>query len=152
MAKSINDWLNAYGESHKNTTNKLLHWVCVPIIMWTVIALLWCIPLAKPSWANLGVVFIALVLLFYARLSITLSLGMLAFSALSIWLIVLHLRFLDIDLWLSAFVLFSVAWLGQFIGHKVEGKKPSFFEDIQFLMIGPAWLLSFIYRRLGIPI
>jgi uncharacterized membrane protein YGL010W len=54
-------------------------------------------------------------------------------------------------LWLVSAIVFVVAWIGQFYGHKVEGKKPSFLKDIQFLLIGPAWLLHFIYRRLGIP-
>ena len=52
--------------------------------------------------------------------------------------------------WRSALVVFVVAWIGQFIGHKIEGKKPSFLQDLQFLLIGPAWLLGFIYRKLGI--
>jgi uncharacterized membrane protein YGL010W len=43
---------------------------------------------------------------------------------------------------------FAIAWLGQFIGHKVEGAKPSFFKDLQFLLIGPLWLLSYVYQRL----
>ena len=50
----------------------------------------------------------------------------------------------------TSLIIFVIAWIGQFIGHKIEGKKPSFFEDIQFLLIGPAWLLSFIYNKLGI--
>ncbi len=52
--------------------------------------------------------------------------------------------------WRSALVVFVVAWIGQFIGHKIEGKKPSFLQDLQFLLIGPVWLLGFIYRNLGI--
>jgi uncharacterized membrane protein YGL010W len=54
-------------------------------------------------------------------------------------------------LWLVSLVIFAVAWIGQFYGHKVEGKKPSFFKDIQFLLIGPAWLMHFVYKKLGIP-
>ena len=53
-------------------------------------------------------------------------------------------------LWLLCVILFVLAWLGQFYGHKIEGKKPSFLKDIQFLMIGPAWLMSFIYQKLGV--
>ena len=54
------------------------------------------------------------------------------------------------SLWQACLALFVVGCIFQFVGHKIEGKKPSFFEDIQYLMIGPAWLLSFIYNRLGI--
>jgi uncharacterized membrane protein YGL010W len=45
---------------------------------------------------------------------------------------------------------FVLAWIVQFYGHKIEGKKPSFLKDVQFLMIGPAWLMHFIYKKIGI--
>ena len=53
-------------------------------------------------------------------------------------------------LWQSCLAIFVVAWIGQFVGHAVEGRRPSFFKDLQFLLIGPLWLLSFAYRRLGL--
>ena len=56
----------------------------------------------------------------------------------------------DIPLWLSSIVAFVILWIMQFVGHHIEGKKPSFFKDIQFLLIGPAWVIGFIYDRLGI--
>jgi uncharacterized membrane protein YGL010W len=152
MAKSMNDWLSAYGESHQNKVNKTIHWVCVPVITWTVIALLWEVSIGSNPWLNLGSLFILVALAFYLRLSLSLAIGMLAFAGLCVWTIFLHEANLPVKLWQSALALFVIAWIGQFIGHKIEGKKPSFFEDIQFLLIGPAWLLSFIYRRLGIPV
>ena len=91
-SRRIDALLAEYGESHQNPTNKLIHWFAVPVIAWTVLALLW-----------------------------------------------------------IALVLFAVAWVLQFVGHHVEGKKPSFLRDIQFLMVGPAWLMHFLYRRAGIP-
>ena len=54
-----------------------------------------------------------------------------------------------VTIYLSIFV---IAWIGQFLGHKIEGKKPAFFKDLQFLLIGPLWLLSFIYNKLNIKI
>jgi uncharacterized membrane protein YGL010W len=51
--------------------------------------------------------------------------------------------------WKICLVLFVLAWIGQFVGHKIEGKKPSFFQDVVFLLIGPAWLLHFIYKKAG---
>jgi uncharacterized membrane protein YGL010W len=51
---------------------------------------------------------------------------------------------------LYALIIFVVAWIGQFIGHKIEGKKPSFLQDVQYLLIGPAWLLHFIFKKVGI--
>lgn len=152
MAKSIQQWLDSYGESHQNPVNKTIHWICVPIITWTVIALLWSVSLSTSVWLNLGIIFIIGALIFYLRLSVTLTIGMALFSVLCVALILWHQQTLNNPLWLTALVLFVIAWIGQFIGHKIEGKKPSFFQDIQFLMIGPAWLLSFVYRRLGLPV
>jgi uncharacterized membrane protein YGL010W len=63
---------------------------------------------------------------------------------------VLPLPLLGSDALTAAVIVFVLAWIGQFIGHLIEGKKPSFFEDVKFLMVGPAWLLGFVYRRLGI--
>ena len=62
----------------------------------------------------------------------------------------IELLFLDIHLVYIYLLTFIIAWVGQFIGHKIEGQKPSFFEDLQFLLIGPAWLISFIYKKIGI--
>jgi uncharacterized membrane protein YGL010W len=53
-------------------------------------------------------------------------------------------------LWLTSLAIFVVAWIGQFIGHHIEGKRPSFFKDVQFLMIGPLWLMAAAYRRAGL--
>ena len=54
-------------------------------------------------------------------------------------------------LWQTCVAIFVVAWVGQFIGHAVEGKRPSFFKDLLFLLVGPLWLLAFVYRALGVP-
>jgi uncharacterized membrane protein YGL010W len=53
-------------------------------------------------------------------------------------------------LWLTSVTIFAVAWIGQFIGHAIEGKRPSFLEDLQFLLIGPLWLLAAAYRKIGV--
>lgn len=152
MVNSIDQWLELYSQSHQNRINKTVHWICVPTITWTVIAMLWSINFSGLVWVNLGMMFILIAVLFYIRLSISLMFGMLVFAVLCIGLIFVHNRFVPIPLWQTSLVAFIVAWIGQFIGHKIEGKKPSFFQDIQFLFIGPAWLLSFIYKRLGIPL
>jgi len=68
-----------------------------------------------------------------------------------LWLVYLVDTTIETPLWLVCLIVFVLAWVGQFYGHKVEGKKPSFLKDLQFLLIGPAWLLGFIYRKLGIP-
>jgi uncharacterized membrane protein YGL010W len=156
MTRKIDMLLAEYGESHQNSTNKAVHWVCVPVIVWCVMALVYSLPvpsaLAGLVWVNwLGLV-LALALIYYLVLSPTLAIGVGLFAALGLWLIHAIAANSARPIWQIALVLFVLAWAGQFWGHKVEGKKPSFFKDIQFLLIGPAWLLSFLYRRLGIPI
>ena len=89
---------------------------------------------------------ITLAVVFYTALSLPIAIGMLGVSGF----MVLTLTVVTEHLLIVAIVVFAAAWIGQFIGHKIEGKKPSFFEDIKFLLIGPAWLLGFVYRRLGI--
>lgn len=131
--------LNRYSESHQHPTNKTIHWICVPVIVFSLLGVLWAIS----PYLVYG--FMALALIYYVWLSITLAIGMALLSLLAIGLL-MHIPYL---LWVSI-GLFVAAWIGQFIGHQIEGKKPSFLEDVQFLLIGPIWLLSFIYRRLGI--
>ena len=151
MAKKTADqWFQEYGESHKNPINKLIHWVCVPLIYLVIFGLLWEIPqpdwmyvIPGFNWATLGA-FIAM--LFYWRLSSAIAKGMIAFTLICFSIIIYYEVSYSTPLWIPSLVAFALLWIGQFIGHHIEGKKPSFIRDIQFLLIGPAWLLGFIYR------
>ena len=155
MAKSIQMWLDEYGESHQNKTNKRIHWVCVPIIFWTAMAFIYAIPTPTAfaeisphlNWSSIGAV---LVILFYARLSVSLAVGMAAFTAFCYFTILAFDAAFAGSLVISSAVVFVIVWAAQFYGHEVEGKKPSFFKDVQYLMIGPAWLMSFIYQKVGL--
>jgi uncharacterized membrane protein YGL010W len=152
---SVESLLTEYGESHQNPWNKLIHWICVPAIVWTVVALLWAIPFpaalqndAVPiNWATVA---LGLAQIYYIRLSPRLSLGLLLFNILMLWLTALVEAASPWPLWQVALAVFVLAWIGQFIGHMIEGKRPSFFKDLQFLLIGPAWLMAFLYRTLGL--
>ncbi|MEM7475854.1 MAG: Mpo1-like protein [Planctomycetota bacterium] len=153
-SRTPDQWFDEYGESHQNRLNKILHWICVPSIVASLLALLWAIPVPASVAPWPGINWATLTMLsclgFYLRLSWQLAVGMLGFVALIV-LAILGFEQLDLaPLWLAAIIVFVLAWIGQFIGHKIEGKKPSFFQDIVFLLIGPIWLLGFIYRKLGI--
>ena len=158
--KPIQQWFNEYGQSHQNHTNKLIHWICVPLIFFSIIGLLASIP-SEPlkqffpeqlqPFVHFGTIVILLGLLFYLRLSVTMFVGMAIVCATVLWFVYLVDYKTSSPLWLVSPVIFVLAWVGQFYGHKIEGKKPSFLKDLQFLLIGPAWLLGFIYRKLGIP-
>jgi len=161
--KSVNQWFADYGESHQNPINKLIHWICIPLIMMTTIGLFWAIPVDRLPFMpeatkfqgvqllNIGSLFMIFALLFYVRLSIPLAIGMF-FVASSMTLVVFKIDQLygHSVLALSMLGVFAACWVVQLIGHNIEGKKPSFFKDLQFLLIGPLWLLGFIYRKLGL--
>ena len=153
--RTLQQWLDEYGESHRNETNKTIHWICVPAIFFSIVGLLYGIklPFMIPNYQlNVAVIVMVLVILYYASLSRTIWIGMLLFGAACLALCHLVERAGFMQLWLFSVIVFALAWIGQFYGHKVEGKKPSFLKDIQFLMIGPAWLMSFVYKKLGISL
>lgn len=146
--QSLQTWFDQYGESHRNPVNKTIHWICVPVIFFTIIGMLSCIPFHIGLF-HAGTVALAAGLLFYLRLSWRMFIGMLLFSIL-ILAGVYEVNLLFTQPVCLDLIVFGLAWVGQFIGHGIEGKKPSFLHDLQFLLIGPAWLMGFIYRRLGI--
>ena len=155
MARTMQWYLDKYGESHQNTTNKLIHWICVPSIMFSLFGLLYAIPfpVERGLFTNWAAVLLLAALLYYLRLSFPMFLGFLVVGGLILLGNDAIYRAVGQDagrLALIALGIFVVAWIGQFIGHKIEGKKPSFLEDVQFLLIGPAWLLHFIYKQAGI--
>ena len=151
--KSADQWFAEYGESHQDHTNETIHWICVPIIFFSVLGLLWSIPvpaaIAGPlPWFKWVQPVMGVAMLFYFRLSVPLAFGLLAFVAACYILVEVHSVFCPFPVWKSCLLLFVLAWIGQFIGHKIEGEKPSFFKDVVFLLIGPAWLMHFVYKRL----
>ncbi|WP_423186408.1 DUF962 domain-containing protein [Alishewanella sp. d11] len=152
--KSAEQWFSEYAVSHQNPTNKLIHWFAVPTIYATVIGLLWQIPMPIAGFAEQGINWALLLLvpalLFYFLLSFSLGLGMTIFSAAVVSLMRVLEKQQVIDIWLLSLLVFIVMWVFQFVGHKIEGKKPSFFQDLAFLLIGPAWLLGFVLKRLHI--
>jgi uncharacterized membrane protein YGL010W len=150
--RSAQAWLAEYGESHQNPTNEFLHFLCVPAIVLSVMGLLWSLPVPAAfarlspwlNWASLA----ALATVFY-YLSLSVPLALAGAVALVLLLALTGaLAHLPVPLWLTSLAIFVVAWIGQFIGHAIEGKRPSFFKDLQFLLIGPLWLLATASRRL----
>lgn len=151
--RPIDRYLDNYAENHRDPVNRVVQWICVPLIVWTVIALAWAVPvpaaLGRPGlWAGLGM---ALALLFYWRLSRPLALSMsLAFVALGLLTFWLHGRLGTQGLVIAALSVFVLAWIAQLVGHSIEAKRPSFLTDLVTLLIGPLWLLSRLFRRLGL--
>ena len=153
-ARPIDHWFDSYSGDHRNETNQRIHVIAVPAILWSVIALLWCIPVPPGGWFRPGI-FAALAMVaasaYYFRASRVLGLGMLAvFVAMALLTAWLHATFGVRTLLMLAIAVFVVAWIAQFVGHKIEGRKPSFLTDLTYLLIGPAWVLAKGLRKLGI--
>ena len=145
-----------YAESHRNSTNKFIHWICVPLIFWTILGFISLIPsphFCAPYFGCISLVSLIavnLVTLFYLRLSV-----LIGFIMIFAMLLMEHLAYaINIHFgnksWIVFLAVFIITWIMQFVGHKIEGKKPSFLKDLQFLLIGPIWLLSFVLKKLGI--
>lgn len=147
--KTLNQWFDEYAVSHQNETNQLIHYICVPAIFFSIVGMFMSIPatfisntlnLNNPFIENWATIVLILLLLFYLRLSFSMFVKMLLFSILCI--IGNYYLGQNLPLFYSSLVIFVAAWIGQFYGHKIEGKKPSFLKDLQFLLIGPAWVIK----------
>lgn len=151
--RSLRTLMDEYAESHRHPVNVLVHWICVPVIFFCVVGFLGLVP-GIPLW-NAGVLrpdilVIAAVSVYYLRRSLTLWAGVSLFAAICLWISRWTVQQAPEQAWIVFTALFVLAWTGQFIGHRIEGRKPSFLKDVQFLLIGPAWLLVKVYRRMGI--
>ncbi|HEY1151363.1 MAG TPA: Mpo1-like protein [Pseudoduganella sp.] len=140
-ARAIDTLLEKYSESHLNPTNEAIHCVCVPLIVFSLLGLIWAV---HPLLALAAVV---AALAYYFKLSRNFAFGMLLMSVVMLVVLAALPRPAVLPLSILIFVL---AWIGQFIGHKIEGKKPSFFDDLRFLLIGPLFVLGVLYRRLNL--
>ncbi|MBD2857520.1 DUF962 domain-containing protein [Spongiibacter sp. KMU-158] len=147
--RDLNQWLDEYNAAHQNPRNKTIHFYCVPLIAVTTVALLWLVPLPFVQ-ANLGQLLLIFAMFFYGYLSAKLALGMLPFVLALVAGIMLYEKHIELAMWIPASIIWIVAWYFQFVGHKAEAQKPSFFTDILFLLIGPLWILGYGYDKLGI--
>lgn len=155
--RNLATFLHDYGESHRHPINQWVHIVCVPAIFLSTLGLFWLIPLgrwlgldgAAGYWLNGGTVLAVLCMPFYLRLSVGVSVLMLGWLAVSIAIVVAVDRSAASLGW-SALVLWLVAWAIQVWGHKVEGKKPSFTDDLVFLLVGPVFVSKEFAYKLGL--
>ncbi len=136
---TLEQWLSAYAESHQDPTNKKIHNICVPVIFFVLVALLWEISFLLMLLVGIGAAW------FYYNLSP--QLGLAGGAAILICALIQAVFGFSVYFLILLFVL---AWAGQFYGHKIEGKQPSFMEDLKFLLIGPVWVAEPLLRSKGI--
>lgn len=152
--RTFNQWMDEYGVSHRNSTNQLIHKICVPLIMLSVIGFLWSIPtpefFQQFPYLNWATIFIIGCLVFYLTLNFMMFFGMLIQTVVMCF-ICLRISEMGFLLQFST-VVFILSWIAQFYGHKIEGKKPSFMQDLAFLLIGPLWVTRFFYKKIGLNV
>lgn len=150
--RTIDRLLLQYGESHQNKTNIVIHAIAVPSIYLVTLGLIWSIPVPEflstmaITWAH---VLAIPVLYYYFLLSGPIGAAMTLLTIACFGVITL-LATSGVSVWMCCLGLFVVMWILQFVGHKIEGKKPSFFDDLRFLLIGPAWWWGHWLKRLNI--
>jgi uncharacterized membrane protein YGL010W len=138
--RRVDRLLAHYEESHSNPVNTRIHCVAVPLIMLSLLGLMWALHPAIP------ILFVAASMVYYARLSAVFLLSMAVASSAALLVVwAMGERVLPISL-----AIFVASWIAQAVGHKIEGRKPSFFEDLQYLWVGPIFLLGKLFRKLGI--
>lgn len=154
--RKIEQLFSEYAESHQNATNKKIHWICVPLIFFSILGFISLIPAPHIFIKGFGLISIVsilaliLVSIFYIKLSWRISILMFFLMMIAEFFIYkINIAF-DHFSWIIFLVIFVLSWIGQFYGHKIEGKKPSFLKDLQFLLVGPIWLLSFILKKLNL--
>lgn len=154
--KKIEKLFKEYSESHRNDTNKAIHWVCVPLIFWSILGFLSLIPSPHFYIQHFGFISVVslsaiiIVTIYYASLSWRIALIMFFVMSVMEFFVSEVNQTMGRNSWMIFLTVFVLAWLGQFYGHKIEGKKPSFLKDLQFLLIGPAWLLHFVLKKAAI--
>jgi uncharacterized membrane protein YGL010W len=139
-ARKVDQLLAHYGSSHTHPTNELIHYAAIPLIMLSLCGLMF----ALHPWVAYA--FIAASMIYYARLSVVFFISMLIWSFIIVFLV----HAMGSYVFMASVAIFVGAWIAQFIGHKIEGKKPSFLEDIQYLWVGPMFVLSKLFLKLGI--
>lgn len=154
--RKIDQLFAEYAESHQNHTNKTIHWICVPLIFWSILGFISLIPAPHFLVKYLGAISvvslaaIVLVSIFYFRLSWRIALMMIVIMLVMEHLVYFTNAEMQHKSWIVFVAVFVLSWIGQFYGHKIEGKKPSFLKDLQFLLVGPIWLLHFLLKKWGI--
>lgn len=148
-------WLRRFEETHRNLSNPAIYWAAVPVVVVGTVGLLWALPVPDEFFEispllNWGTAFLMAAAVYYFIISVSLAIGMLPFvigvAGIHMWLVAS-----DYPLFRVSLGLLVAGIIGLWLGHRGENGLRAVLQDLQYMMIGPAWLLSVLYRRIGIP-
>jgi len=144
----LNTLLDEYEESHKHPVNVAIHWVAEPLAIFALMALAGSmrLPVGSLLWP-----FLAVLLIYFGLLSVRLILAFLPVVVAFVFLLELSTQFIEVEIWKWAMPLFAVCWFTLLLGHRIEGRVPSVFQNPNLIFVGPAWLMRIIFRRLNLP-
>jgi|SRR5690606_328230 len=148
-------WLSDYGDSHRNISSPAIYWPAVLALVPGITGMLWSLPTPAAfseisPLLNWGSAFLMASLVYYFIISLPLAIGMLPFI-LAVATLGLLLAEAEVSIAGISLGLVVVSLAGLYFGHHASGGIRSVLRDIQLMMIGPIWLLSRVYRRLGVP-
>ena len=132
--RTAEQWLEEYTTTHQNPLNQRIHNFTVPLIFWSILAMVATLP-------PLALLILTPLFSFYFALGWTYGFVMVFLTGVSLMLSYLMMIW-GWPVFYLALAVFIISWIAQFCGHKVEGKKPSFLKNVLFLLIGPLWTLD----------
>lgn len=158
--RKVDILFDKYSESHQSSTNRIINWICVPLIVFGIVGLVTSLPfphigfLGKYNmFINWFSVVLAVTIYYYSTLSPILSYLMLFVFGI-FYVLIVQLEYVEQAggpaLWQVSLGIFTLAWIGQIIGNSIEGKKPSLLDNLEFILIGPIWLLHFLLKKLNL--
>ena len=148
-------WLKRYEETHSDITYPVIYWASVPMVVLGTVGILWALPIPDEFFEispllNWGTAFLMATTVYYFIISVSLAIGMLPFvvglAGVQMWLAQSDYSPLQVSIGLLA-----AGIIGLWMGHRNQNSLWPVLQDLQLMMIGPAWLLSVFYRRIGIP-
>ncbi len=148
-------WLQHYEDTHQDLTYPMVYWAAVPMVVLGTVGILWNLPIPDQFFEispllNWGTAFLMATAVYYFIISVSLAIGMLPFllgiAGVQNWLTNSDYSPLRVSIGLLV-----AGIIGLWMGHRNQGSLRPVLRDLQLMMIGPAWLLSVLYRRIGIP-
>lgn len=148
-------WLERYGAAHRDISYPLVYWIAVILVILGTVGLLWSFPVPYQFYEispllNWGSAFLMASAVYYFIISLSIAIGMLPFiigvAAFQLWLAQSGFSFSQV-----AAGLLLAGCIGLWLGHRRRPGIRPVLDDLLLMMIAPAWMLSALYRRLGIP-
>ena len=143
--KTLVEEMSVYAAYHRDATNKAIHFIFVPLIVWSAMGLLiqagsW--PLGSLEVTLAHVIAVAL-LIYYLWLDLPLGIAMVF---LFTFMLVTALQVdaaLGSTAWMLFLAVFAGSWVAQLVGHKAfEHRKPALVDNLWQVFVAPIFVMA----------